>query len=103
MISFYVRGGRDSDEGALAGTRADERQKLLSLRSRALVGNAAVIVSFGGLACAVAVWASWWWPFALMFVISIFAYLFGLSSYGLDDMPPEETSSQHDPSSAPVS
>lgn len=35
-ITFYVRAGDDSDEGALAGSRADERQKMLSLRSRAL-------------------------------------------------------------------
>ena len=35
-ITMYVRAGEDNDEGALAGSRADERQKLLSLRSRAL-------------------------------------------------------------------
>ena len=35
-VTTYVRAGEDNDEGALAGSRADERQKLLSLRSRAL-------------------------------------------------------------------
>ncbi len=37
-ITTYLRGGDDSDEGALAGSRADERQQLLSLRSRAWPG-----------------------------------------------------------------
>jgi hypothetical protein len=27
VITLYVRGGKDTDEGALAGSRADERQK----------------------------------------------------------------------------
>jgi len=31
-ITTYVRAGEDNDEGALAGSRADERQELLSLR-----------------------------------------------------------------------
>jgi hypothetical protein len=44
-ITIYVRAGEDNDEGALAGSRADERQKLLSLRSRALAMNFAAIAA----------------------------------------------------------
>jgi hypothetical protein len=43
-IAMYRWAGKDSDEGALAGSRADERQKLLSLRSRALAGNSAMLM-----------------------------------------------------------
>jgi len=53
-ITTYLRGGQDSDEGALAGSRADERQKLLGLRSWALAGNLAMIAAFTGLTIAVA-------------------------------------------------
>jgi hypothetical protein len=42
-ITTYLRGGQDSDEGALAGSRAHERQKLLSLRSWNLAGKLAMI------------------------------------------------------------
>ena len=41
-ITTYVRAGEDSDDGALAGSRADERQKMLRLRSRALGWNFAM-------------------------------------------------------------
>jgi len=58
VITVYVRGGQDSDEGALAGSRADERQKLLSLRSRALAGNVSMIAAFAGLTIAIAVRAA---------------------------------------------
>jgi hypothetical protein len=40
-ITTYVRAGEGSDEGVLAGSCGDERQKLLSLRSRALGWNVA--------------------------------------------------------------
>ncbi|MGO9500696.1 MAG: hypothetical protein ACLPUO_03710 [Streptosporangiaceae bacterium] len=39
VVAVYLWGREDSDEGALAGSQADERQKLLSLRSRALAGR----------------------------------------------------------------
>ncbi len=35
---FYAWGGEDADVGALAGSRADERQKQLSQQSWALTG-----------------------------------------------------------------
>jgi hypothetical protein len=90
VITMYVRGGEDSDEGALAGSRADERQKLLSLRSRALAGNAALIAAFAGLTVAVAVSAAWWWPCAIILAVTGFAYLFGLSTYGAGEEDPAD-------------
>jgi hypothetical protein len=84
-ITWYRMSGSDTDEGALAGSRADERQQLLSLRSRALACNVAAIAAFIGLTVAVALNAGWWWPFAAMLVVTGFGYLFGLSSYGSDE------------------
>jgi hypothetical protein len=89
-IALYVQGGEDNDEGALAGSRADERQKLLSLRSRALAGNVAMIAAFAGLTIAVAVRAAWWWPCAVILAVTGFAYLFGLSTYGVGEEGPAD-------------
>jgi hypothetical protein len=82
-ITTYVRAGQDSDDGALAGSRADERQKLLSLRSRALGWNVAMVAAFTGLTVGVAVKATWGWPFLVILAIAGFAYLLGLSNYGV--------------------
>jgi hypothetical protein len=82
-ITTYLRAGEDNDEGALAGSRADERQKLLSLRSRALGWNFAMVAAFLGVTVAVAVKASWGWPFLLILAVAGFAYLLGLSNYGV--------------------
>jgi hypothetical protein len=82
-VSWYRMGGQDTDEGALAGSRADERQKLLSLRSRALACNLAAIAAFIGLTAAIAVKAAWWWPFLVILAVTGFGYLLGLSNYGI--------------------
>ena len=80
---LYRLGGTDTDEGARAGSRADERQQLVSLRSRALACNLAAITSFLGLTAAIAVGASWGWPFLVTFLITGYGYLLGLGSYGV--------------------
>ena len=82
-VYLYRMGGQDTDEGALAGSRADERQKLLSLRSRALACNLAVFAAFIGLTAAIAVKGGWWWPFLVILAIMGFGYLLGLSNYGV--------------------
>jgi hypothetical protein len=82
-VWLYMIGGEDTDEGALAGSRADERQKLLSLRSRALACNLAVVAAFIGLTVAIAVKANWWWPFLVILAVAGFGYLLGLSNYGV--------------------
>ena len=82
-VTTYVRAGEDNDEGALAGSRADERQKLLSLRSRALGWNFAMVAAFIGVTAGVAVNATWWWPFLVILAVTGFGYLLGLSNYGV--------------------
>jgi hypothetical protein len=89
-IGWYVRGGRDNDEDALAGSRADERQQLLSVRSWALAGKVAMLAAFAGVVAAVAARASWWWPFAVIFAVSGFGYLLGLSNYGVAQEDPAD-------------
>ncbi len=82
VIRLYVWGGQDSDEGALIGSRADERQASIAQRSWALTGKAVMLAAFVGLTVAVAVSAVWWWPFAAILGVAGVAYLLGLSTYG---------------------
>jgi hypothetical protein len=89
-VSWYRMGGKDTDEGALAGSRADERQQLLSLRSRALACNLTVVAAFIGLTVAIAVKAAWWWPFLVILAVAGFGYLLGLSTYGVAEQDPAD-------------
>src|SRR5271170_1744227 len=65
VIALYVWGGEDSDEGAIVGSRADERQQLIAQRSWAMAGKAAMLAAFVGATIAVAVKGGWWWPFVV--------------------------------------
>jgi hypothetical protein len=95
-IYLYRLGGQDTDEGALAGSRADERQKLVSLRSRALACNLAAIAAFIGLTVAIAVKAAWWWPFVVILAVTGFGYLLGLSNYGVaEEGTPDDANTGH--------
>jgi hypothetical protein len=80
---LYRRGGADTDEGALAGSRADERQRLISVRSRALAFNLVMAMTFLGLTIGIAVGATWWWALVLVLAVGGFGYLYGLSTYGV--------------------
>jgi hypothetical protein len=90
VISLYRMGGEDTDEGALAGSRADERQKLLSLKSRALACNLTATAAFTGLTAAIAVAGPWWWPFLVILAVTGLGYLFGLSTYGAAEEDPAD-------------
>ena len=88
---LYRLGGTDTDEGARAGSRSDERQQLVSMRSRALACNLAAITSFIGLTAAIALRAPWWWPFLITLVITGYGYAFGLGTYGVaEEGTPDE-------------
>ena len=85
-------GGTDTDEGARAGSRPDERQQLVSLRSRALACNLAAATSFIGLIAAIAVGASWGWPFLVTLLITGYGFLLGLGNYGVaEEGTPDDT------------
>jgi hypothetical protein len=101
-ISFYVRAGDDNDEGALAGSRADERQKLLSLRSRALGWNFTMVTAFVGVTAGAALKASWWWPFVVVLAVAGFGYLLGLSNYGIAEEEPADDTGPRHPAGSPA-
>ena len=75
-------GRRRYRRGCAGRLRADERQQLVGLKSRALACNIAVIAAFIGLCAGIAAKASWWWPFLAILAVAGFGYLLGLSSYG---------------------
>jgi fatty acid desaturase len=82
--------------GALAGSHADERQKLLSLRSRALAFNVTALAAFTGLTVAVAIRAGWWWPFAVILGVTGLGYLLGLAAYSIaEEGPADDASTEH--------
>ncbi len=89
-IASYIRGGQNTEDGALAASERDERQRLINLRSGALAGNVAMVASFLGLTVAVAVNGTWWWPCAAIFGLTGFAFLYGLSRFGVGEEGPAE-------------
>ncbi len=100
--AIYIRAGEDTDEGALVGSRADERQQLLRTRSRAMAGNAVTAAAFIGLVITIATRSPAWWPFTIILLVAIFGYLFGLSTYGTFDDDPAEDETAADPARSPV-
>ncbi len=77
-FGYYVLGGRDSDSGALFGSRADERQATIALRAAALTGQVMTLAAIAGFVIQTARGASTW-PFALFAAISAISFVAGLS------------------------
>lgn len=102
-FGFWAWAGEDDDVGALSGSRPDERQRLLSLRSRALAFNLTAAAAFAGLTAAIALRASWWWPFAVILATLGFGYLLGLSSYGIAEEGPADGANAQPPAPSPIS
>jgi hypothetical protein len=96
VAAVYIQGGKDTDEGALAGSRADERLKLLNARSRALAGIFAWVATFAALCIAVAAKQTWW-PYAAILAVTGLGYLFGLSNYGVGEQDPAEEDTEAAP------
>jgi hypothetical protein len=78
--AYYVLGGRDSDVGALIGSRPDERQLNISTRSTALAGIVLILVALGGVVVSSAVGGPGW-VFLLFCVVGGFTYLAGLAIF----------------------
>jgi predicted membrane channel-forming protein YqfA (hemolysin III family) len=89
-VYWYTWAGEDTDESALLGSRADERQKQVGLRARALSGSVALAAAYIGLVITLAVRRADAWPFAALLAVAGFAYLLGLSSYGSGEPGPED-------------
>jgi hypothetical protein len=86
----YIWAGEDTDESALQGSRADERQKQVGLQARALAGAVAIAAAYTGVVITLAVKRADAWPFAALLAVTGFAYLLGLSSYGSGEPGPED-------------
>jgi hypothetical protein len=102
-VTMYVWGGRDNEQGALAGSRPDERQRLVAQRSWALTGKTAMLAASAGLAVSTAVRSADWLPFAVMLAVTGFAYLMGLSTFGVGEEDPAYDESDGLSGPAPVS
>jgi hypothetical protein len=79
-IGYYVLGGRDSEFGAIFGSRPDERQASIGMRATALTGNAMVVVALVGFVISTAL-GTVTWPFALFCVVGAISCLAGLVMY----------------------
>ena len=99
VFVVYRRGGKDSDEGALAGSRPDERQKLIRTRAQALAGIVILIAAFAGLLIEVAIKGTAWWPFAVILAVGALGYVFGLQQYGTagEGVPDDEDAGDDEP------
>jgi hypothetical protein len=89
-VAWYIWAGEDTDESALLGSRADERQKQVGLQARALAGAVAMAAAYIGLVVTLAVKMADAWPFAALLAVTGFAYLLGLSSYGSGEPSPDD-------------
>jgi hypothetical protein len=78
---YYLLGSRDSDVGALFGSRPDERQASIGMRAIALTGNVLILVAIGGVVIATATGISAW-PFFLFCSVGAATFLIGLFIYG---------------------
>ncbi len=80
-IGYYIWGGRDSDMGAMFGSRVDERQSLLRMRAQSLGGAAGGAAALIGYMVAVAL-KDPVWPFVLVLGVGAAAFIAGLAIYG---------------------
>jgi hypothetical protein len=79
-IGYYILGGRDSDFGALFGSRPDERQAGIDLRATALTAHVLTLMAIGGVVVSMAMGALVW-PFLLFGVVGGVTYAVGLVIY----------------------
>ena len=61
-----------------------------------------MVAAFTGLTVAVAVKASWGWPFLVILAVTGFAYLLGLSNYGVGEEVPADDANDGHPVRSPV-
>jgi hypothetical protein len=58
--------------------------------------NVTALAAFTGLTVAVAIRASWWWPFAVILGVTGLGYLFGLAAYRIaEEGPADDANTEH--------
>jgi hypothetical protein len=80
-IGYYLWGRRDSDVGAMIGSRVDERQSLLRTRAQALAGVAGAVAGIIGYMVAIAR-KDPVWPFVLILGVEVITFIAGLAIFG---------------------
>jgi hypothetical protein len=76
-VGYFVLGGRDSDFGAIFGSRPDERQANIDLRATAFTGMTLILLAIGGVIVSTAM-GKLVWPFMLFAVVGGLTYVVGL-------------------------
>jgi hypothetical protein len=61
-----------------------------------------MFAAFAGVTIAVAVRASWGWPFAVIFAVTGSGYLLGLSTYGVGEEGPADDADAGQQARSPV-
>ena len=79
-ILYYVWGRRDSDIGAMIGSRADERQNLGRMQARSLAAQAVAVAILVSTVVAVALKYPIW-PLAIFAVVETVSFAAGLAIY----------------------
>jgi hypothetical protein len=78
---YYAWGGRDTDRGALMGSRADERQASLQMKVTAFQGKVMTLAAAAAYLYAIAVHARPIWPFILFILVSGVSGMVGWGIY----------------------
>jgi hypothetical protein len=82
-IFYYVLAGRDTDLGAMVGSRLDERQASIGMQAAAFSGTVTSVAAFVGGVIALALGKAAW-PFLGICVVSGVSFLAGQFRYRSD-------------------
>ena len=83
-VVLYLLGEDDTDTGAILGNRADERQEQVKQRAARLCSLVAVCSLVAAFVIAVALKKTYW-PFAVLYLVTVIAYCVGLGLYSAKD------------------
>jgi hypothetical protein len=73
-IGYYVLGGRDSDAGAMVGSRPDERQVSIQQQATAIAGHVMMLAALTGFVVTTAL-GHFQWPFTLFIFLGSITYV----------------------------
>ena len=93
-VGYYAWAGKDTDVGAVLGSRADERQASVEMKVTALQGKVMTAAAVVAFLIAVAVKATIW-PFAILVVIAGLSGLAGWAIYRDDGDGQDGAGAQH--------
>jgi hypothetical protein len=77
-IGYYIVGGRDSDVGAMVGSRPDERQVSIQQQATAISGHVMMLAALTGFIVTTAL-GHFQWPFLLFIILGSITYVAALA------------------------